>query len=143
MKDRITLFASSLLIAFALVIVGSLFGFMFVNSVVAQSEKVPSFETVTVIKRTTNYPQDFVQDLKEKWATGSEFRQQFDTQQEAETELARLTLEYIDQHRDDINAKGLQEHFQELEILSIRLVSNWDAEVSRLYGLKLDTLARY
>lgn len=129
MKDRITLFPSSLLIAFALVIVGSLFGLMFVNGVVAQSEKVPSFE--------------FVQDLKEKWATGSEFRQQFDTQQEAETELARLTLEYIDQHRDDINAKGLQEHFQELEILSIRLVSNWDAEVSRLYGLKLDTLARY
>lgn len=112
-----------------MVIVGSLFGLMFVNGVVAQSEKVPSFE--------------FVQDLKEKWATGSEFRQQFDTQQEAETELARLTLEYIDQHRDDINAKGLQEHFQELEILSIRLVSNWDAEVSRLYGLKLDTLARY
>lgn len=112
-----------------MVIVGSLFGLMFVNGVVAQSEKVPSFE--------------FVQDLKEKWAAGSEFRQQFDTQQEAETELARLTLEYIDQHRDDINSKGLQQHFQELEILSIRLVSNWDAEVSRLYGLKLDTLARY
>ncbi|WP_033829112.1 hypothetical protein [Bacillus andreraoultii] len=60
--------------------------------------------------------------------------------QAEEIEIANQTLQFIYDNTDEINGSRYGQDFEELKNLAIRLSSNWNEEISRLFGYKLEDI---